>query len=112
MPCWDHKNGRRISAGLFAVNPQVLLLRENVVAALGEGDVHGISGYGTGDILFLVIQQFSLGSHLSVTECVRIRASGCLSVGNTLQGFVCFCEGEGKGTQSQLFSSGLGGSIE
>ncbi len=90
----------------------MLFLRENIVAALGEGDVHGIPGYGTGDILFLVIQQFSLGCHLSVTECVRIRASGCLSVGNTLQGCVSFGEGKGKGAQPHLFSGGPGGSIE
>jgi hypothetical protein len=34
----------------------VLFLAESIVSALGEGNVHIRPGYGTGDILFLVIQ--------------------------------------------------------
>ena len=90
----------------------MLFLRENVVAALGEGDVHIIPGYGTGDILFLVVKQLSLGLQLSVIESVRIRAGGRCSAGNALQGRVFVGKGKSKGPNAHQVSGRPGGSLE
>ena len=90
----------------------MLFLAENVVAALGEGDVHVRSGYGTGDVLFLVVEQFPFGFHRSVTERVGVRASGRAAAGGALQGRLFVGKGKRKGSDAHQVRGGPGGSLE
>ena len=62
----------------------VLFLGEDKVAALGEFDVHGRPGYGADEILFDIIQQFSLGLHRPVAERIRISGTGRTALGGAL----------------------------
>jgi hypothetical protein len=79
---------------------EVLFLAESIVSALGEGNVHIRPGYGTGDILFLVIQEFPLGFHCPVAVRVRVGASCRIALGDALQGRILIGERQRKGSNA------------
>lgn len=90
----------------------VLFLEEDKVAALGEFYVHRRPGYGADEILFDIIQQFSLGLHRPVAERVRVSSAGRTALGGALERGFLFGEGEGQGTDSQKVRRGPCGSFE